>query len=31
VPGALSPTRRAMLLVNHELSDSVTIFDLDTR
>jgi 2',3'-cyclic-nucleotide 2'-phosphodiesterase/3'-nucleotidase/5'-nucleotidase len=31
VPAALSPTGRAMLLVNHELSDSVAIYDLDGR
>ena len=31
VPAALSPIGRPMLLVNHELSDSLTIFDLDSR
>jgi hypothetical protein len=31
VAAALSPTGRPMLLVNHELSDSVTIYDLASR
>jgi hypothetical protein len=31
VPAAFSPTGRAMLLVNHELSDSVAIYDLHGR